>query len=242
MTPDKKKRFALKIRKFEHRLLDLYKKGKIKGTMHQSIGQESYAVDLIFQLKKKDIVVSNHRCHAHYLALTKDFKGLENELRGNKDGVNAGKCLSQHIHIKDRFYANGIQGGMCPIACGMAWAFKMQNKDNIVLNFIGDGTLGQGIVYESFNIASLWKLPIVFIIENNKFAMSTRKEDGLAGSIAARLSAFGLSLADPLNIRKTSPSFLVIDTYRFCGHSPNDPQTYRSKEEVWKNQDTLSMK
>jgi len=170
---------AKKIREFECNIHKLYKEKKIKGTVHLSIGQEFHSVDLISQLKEGDIVCSTHRNHSHYLALTQDFQGLEDELRGLESGVNGGKMLSQHIFRKDRFYANGIQGGFAPIACGMAWGLKLKGKDNIVMNFIGDGTLGQGVLYESLNIAVLFKLPIVFVIENNRYAMSTRVADNV---------------------------------------------------------------
>lgn len=230
---------AKKIREFEVNLLKDFEGGKISGTIHCCIGQELEEVELISQLKPGDIVTSNHRGHGHFLAYTKNFKGLYDELRGLKTGVNQGRALSQHIH-QDNFYTTGIQGGLVPIACGMAMAEKMNKSGNMVLCFIGDGTLGQGILYESLNIASLWKLPICFVVENNQYAMSTSVKDAVAGSIKDRFRAFGLNEAGD-SIRENLPSFKIVNTYRFCGHSARDRRPYRTREEEqeWLKKDKL---
>lgn len=230
---------AKKIREFEIKVLEDFKKGIIKGTIHCCIGQEYEEVKIIEQLIEGDVVTSNHRGHGHYLAFTKDFDGLYNELCGLETGVNGGKSLSQHLHSKN-FYSTGIQGGMIPVACGIALGMKLKQSSNMVVCFIGDGTLGQGVLYESLNIASLWKLPICFVIENNQYAMSTSIKNNIQGSIEKRFLSFGLNKS-ALIIRSNLPSFRVINTYRFCGHSGNDNRNYRSIEEEkkWIKKDKL---
>jgi len=241
MNFSEKINLSRKIRRFEQEIETLFKQGKIKGTVHLAIGQEYPVVDIISQLVEGDIVCATHRGHHCYLALTEDFQGLKDELMGLATGVNGGKNLSQHIYIKDKYYTNGVQGGFSPIACGLAYGLKMNKKENVVVNFIGDGTLGEGVLYESLNLAGLWKLPIIFVLENNRYAMSTKVEDGVSGSINARFQSFGVRHALPWEIRKVYPSFIVLDTYRYCGHSPSDNQLYRSQEEIeqWKARDTL---
>ena len=153
------------IRKVEESLLDLFSKGKLFGTTHTYIGQEANAVGIISNMNKDDIIFSNHRCHGHYLTFTDDVKGLIAELMGKNTGVCGGKGGSQHI-CKGNFYSNGVQGGIVPNAVGMAYAEKKLGRKSITAVFLGDGTLGQGVVYEAMNIASLWSLPIIFVIEN----------------------------------------------------------------------------
>lgn len=221
---------AKKIREFELKILKEHKEGIIKGTIHCCIGQELEEVEIISQLKPGDIITSNHRGHGHFLAYTKNFDGLYDELKGLPTGVNQGKALSQHLH-QNNFYSTGIQAGMTPIACGMALAEKMKGSGNMVLCFIGDGTLGQGVLYESMNIAALWQLPICFVVENNQYAMSTAVNDAVAGDIAMRFQAFGLNITKISAIHDALPSYLIIDTYRFCGHSARDQRVYRTKEE-----------
>jgi len=230
---------AKKIRAFELAVLKEYKKGNIKGTVHCCIGQEYDTVQLIQQLKPGDIITSTHRGHGHFLAFTKNFTGLWDELHGLPTGINQGKALSQHLHAKN-FYTTGIQGGMLPIACGMALAQKLKKTGNVVMSFLGDGTLGEGILYESLNIASLWKLPLIFILENNHYEMSTPTHNHTAGSIKQRFEAFGIYQALK-NIRKLTPAYKIIDTYRHCGHSGRDDRCYRTKEEEyhWRQKDKL---
>lgn len=232
MKYSESKELAKKIREFELKIHELYKANKIKGTAHLSIGQELPSVRLIGQLKPGDIVVTTHRGHHHYLALTQDFQGLEDELKGLPTGVNKGKMGSQHVYVRDRFYAYGLQGGFIPVACGMALAQKLKGTGNIVVNFMGDGTLGEGVLYESLNLASLLKLPIVFVVENNYYAMSTPVSQGVAGSINARFAAFNISHIDVQDVRKKTPAYMVYDVPRLCGHSPRDPETYRPEGEI----------
>ncbi|GAA3440220.1 dehydrogenase E1 component subunit alpha/beta [Kutzneria kofuensis] len=188
--PDRRRlvRGALLVRRVEERLLELYARGEVPGTVHTAIGQEFSAVAVADHLVASDKVLSNHRCHGHYLAVTGDVPGLVGEVLGRANGVNQGRGGSQHLHT-DRFVSTGVQGGCVPIAAGLAMANR---DDGIAVCFIGDGTLGEGVVYEVFNLASLWRLPVLFVVEANGYAQSTRTEDALAGTIAGRAEAFGI--------------------------------------------------
>lgn len=248
-------RNMLLIRRFEERLLNEFSSGKLVGTTHAYIGQEANAVGIFDVIEKNDVIFSNHRCHGHFLAYGGDPYLLAAEIMGKKTGLVGGRGGSQHIHWKN-FYSNGIQGGITPIAVGMALSEKQFHTGNIALVFLGDGTLGQGIVYESFNIASLWKIPILFIIENNLYAQTTPIKSALAGKIMDRLTAFGIktwecSSTDVLKIRVVStealdyvrksiqPAGLILNTYRFSAHSKGDD--FRDPEEIasYKKMDPL---
>lgn len=228
----------LRIRHFELRALEEFTKGKLFGTTHTCIGQEADAVGVIGALRRTDVVFSNHRGHGHYLAHGGDMRALAAELMGKATGVCGGVGGSQHLHFEN-FYSNGVQGGIVPCATGIALAEKRMSRGTIVTVFLGDGTMGEGVVYESLNIASLWALPILFVVENNRYAQTTPIEANLAGDIASRFKAFGietleLDSTDALQIRvqaeglvasvrKTmSPRALVIHTYRLAPHSKGD--------------------
>jgi TPP-dependent pyruvate/acetoin dehydrogenase alpha subunit len=227
------------IRRFEETLLDLFSQGKLAGTTHTYIGQEANGVGVIDQLDpERDVVFSNHRCHGHYLAFTNDAFGLLSEVMGRATGVCGGKGGSQHL-CRGNFYSNGVLGSIVPVATGIALAEKVKGTGAVSTVFLGDGTLGEGVTYESLNIASLWTLPVLFVVENNHYAQSTPVELELAGSIPARAEAFGVE-AEALDttdveevheaagravarIRETgAPFFLVLDTYRFSPHSKGD--------------------
>jgi 2-oxoisovalerate dehydrogenase E1 component len=247
-TEEARVQFARKIREFEYKVYEEFRAGNIPGSIHCCIGQELDEVEIISQLKEGDILLSNHRSHGHYLAFTKDFEGLMQKIKTAPG--------AQHLYNNKGFFSNGIQGGLTAIACGMAFAEKRNESSNIVACFIGDGTLGQGLLYESMNIASLWELPLVYIIENNQYAMSTatknnvsrkvidqNKSQSINNSIKERFSSFGLhdfSLDRAID-RDKLPGFVLIDTYRYCGHSGNDPLNYRDKEEErkWIKKDRL---
>ena len=160
---------CLRIRLFENNLLELFKRGEITGTVHTCVGQEYTGVFLSNFLKKGDIAFSNHRGHGHYLSFTEDYKGLLNELLSKENGCSRGFGGTQHL-INDNFISNGIQGGMVPIAAGVGLNLKNSKKDNICFTFIGDGTLGEGLLWESLNIISKWRLPILIILEDNNIA------------------------------------------------------------------------
>jgi len=239
----------LTIRMFELSLLEMFDKGLLSGTTHTCQGQEASAVGVISSLElSKDIIFSNHRGHGHFLAYCGEIEKLYLEIMGKPQGVCAGRGGSQHLHCKN-FYSNGIQGGTLPVSVGMALAEKMKGSEAIVVIFLGDGTLGEGAVYESFNIASLWDLPILFIVENNGYAQTTPYQLQIAGSIRKRPEAFGISVKE---MRSTNvfeilsaasglvdlvrsecrPRCLILDTIRLGPHSKGDD--YRSGEEMEK--------
>ena len=158
------------IRRFEETLLDLFSLGKLVGTTHTYIGQEANAVGIIDHLDPAvDVVFSNHRCHGHYLAFADDPFGLMCEVMGKGPGVCGGKGGSQHL-CRGNFYSNGVLGSIVPVATGIALAEKKKGSGAVSTVFLGDGTLGEGVTYESLNIASLWKLPVLFVVENNHYA------------------------------------------------------------------------
>lgn len=236
------------IRRFEERLLELFEEGLVNGTTHACIGQEADAVGVMEQLVEDDHVFSNHRCHGHYLARTGDARGLLAEIMGRPDGVCAGIGGSQHLAAPG-FKSNGVQGGIVPAAAGIALAKQLSGGDGISVVFIGDGTLGEGIVYESLNLASLWQLPLLVVLEDNGWSQSTPSHLNLAGSMRARFEAFGIAVeeVDSTDIAEISPvaeravdrvrnyrapCALIIHTYRLCHHSKNDDNRPRREVEA----------
>jgi len=246
------------IRRFEETLLDLFSQGKLVGTTHTYIGQEANGVGVLDHLDPAvDVVFSNHRCHGHYLAFTDDAFGLLCEVMGRAPGVCGGKGGSQHL-CNGNFYSNGILGSTVPVATGIALAEKMKRTGAVSTVFMGDGTLGEGVTYESLNMASLWKLPVLFVVENNHYAQSTPVELELAGSIAARAAAFGIETAEldttdveevhdaagraVARVRETGrPFFLVLDTYRFSPHSKGDDNRDPAEIEERRGRDPLAV-
>ena len=231
-------REMLRIRLFEERALDEFSKGRLFGTTHTCIGQEADAVGVIGNLHRSDVVFSNHRGHGHYLAHGGSMHALAAELMGRSTGVCAGLGGSQHLHFPG-FYSNGVKGGITPCAVGMALAEKRKNSGVIIAVFLGDGTLGEGAVYESLNIASLWNLPVLFILENNRYAQSTPLALNFAGDFTLRFKAFGIEAreidttdvtiiraeAGPIvtAVRNASrPQALILHTYRLVPHSKGD--------------------
>jgi TPP-dependent pyruvate/acetoin dehydrogenase alpha subunit len=231
-------RALYRIRRFEETILDEFPKGRFYGTTHTYLGQEANAVGVLSHTRSDDIVVSNHRCHGHFLAYGGDAHALFAELMGRATGVCGGKGGSQHLQWRN-FYSNGVLGGTLPLATGMALAEKLQGRHTVTIVFLGDGTLGEGVVYEALNMAALWNAPILFVVENNRIAQTTPVELNLAGDIAARFSAFGipsqrLDSSDVLEIHpiaasllaeirsQKQPRALVLDTFRFGPHSKGD--------------------
>lgn len=248
---------VLLIRLFEERVIQLFSEGYLAGTTHAYIGQEANAVGVINALNSNDIVISNHRCHGHYLAFKNNPYGLLCEMMGKEDGLCGGRGGSQHI-CDGNFFSNGIQGGILPLSAGLAFAEKWKKSDKIVTVFIGDGTLGQGVLYETLNIISKWKLPLLVVVENNLYAQSTKIDINLAGSIRKRFEAFGikteeLSTFDCNEIYDLSykivkgireqkiPSALVLNTYRFASHSKSDDGRDTKEIESWKAKDPLKI-
>lgn len=229
---------ALTIRLTEQRLLRLFSEGKLFGTVHTSIGQEFVGISVARCLTDADTIFSNHRGHGHFLAYRPDLLGLIGEVMGRSVGVCGGRGGSQHLQW-DSFYSNGIQGGIAPVTVGMAFAHTLKETGGIAIGYIGDGTLGEGIVYESMNIASKWDLPVLFVCENNLYAQSTCQTQTLAGDICARAAAFGIDTfhsntwewpqlfeamqrsVDSVRLR-SRPVFHRVDTYRLAAHSKGD--------------------
>jgi TPP-dependent pyruvate/acetoin dehydrogenase alpha subunit len=227
-----------RIRRFEETILDKFATGVFHGTTHTYIGQEANAVGILSQIQDGDAVFSNHRCHGHFIAYGGDMRGLFAELMGRATGVAGGRGGSQHVHWKS-FYSNGVLGNAIPVATGVALANKLTGSDDIVVVFMGDGALGEGVIYEALNMASLWKVPVLFVLENNGIAQTTPTGMALSGGIAARFDAFAvpatqIETADVVEIAGVAeglldevraqgrPRALVIDTNRFAPHSKGD--------------------
>ena len=248
-------RTMLLIRRFEERALAEFSTGKLFGTTHAYIGQEADAAGIFSATGAGDVVFSSHRCHGHFLAYGGDPYALAAELMGRATGLVGGRGGSQHIQWRN-FYSNGIQGGIVPLATGAALAEKVQQTGNVALVFIGDGTLGEGALYESLNIASLWQIPVLFVLENNRYAQTTPIALGVAGSISTRFAAFDIKswerdTTDVLEIRaaaeealgyvrsQTRPAALILHTYRFSAHSKGDDIRDRAEIEQAKKHDPL---
>jgi 2-oxoisovalerate dehydrogenase E1 component len=229
---------AIRIRCVEEALLNLYSQGKLNGTVHTCIGQEFTGVAISKFLLENDFVLSNHRGHGHYIARTSDIEGLFSELMGKVSGCSGGIGGSQHLY-NSNFLSNGIQGGMTPVAAGISMNFKLKGTNDIVVVYIGDGTLGEGILYETFNIVSKWNLPVLFVLENNGISQSTDIKQTLAGDIGARCEGFGINylhtttndLEDLFSssseaisyVRNNSkPTLIEIKTNRLFSHSKGD--------------------
>lgn len=234
------------IRTFEQRVLDEFPSGVFSGTTHTYLGQEADATGVIAHLDPQDLVVSNHRCHGHFLAYGGDPRALFAEMMGRATGVCGGLGGSQHLKWKG-FLSNGILGGTAPVATGMALAEKAKGSGAVTVAFLGDGALGEGVVYESLNLASLWGAPVLFVLEDNAIAQTTPVAQALAGSMKGRFEAFGIDTTelDTSDVREIhdragrligemrdtgAPRALVLHTCRFGPHSKGDDT--RSADEV----------
>ena len=232
-------RGMLRIRAVEEALLALFTEGLVRGTVHTCLGQEAIPVAVAASLDRaRDVVCSNHRGHGHFLAWSSDARGLMAEIMGLPDGVCGGIGGSQHLHVPG-FYSNGILGGMTGVATGMAFAEKAKQSGAVVVAFMGDGALGEGIVYEALNMASLWKLPLLAVIEHNQYAQSTHWKLEHAGELAERPRAFAIptSIVDGNDVEEIArasaqlvsairsgagPRALFCETYRLGPHSKGD--------------------
>ena len=250
-----------RIRLFEEKVNWLFSRGRLGGTTHLCIGQEAVAVGIMAHLKRNDCVVSSHRGHGHLIAKGGEQHKMFSELMGKVDGYCYGKGGSQHMCAKDiGFYGtNGITGGGIPIATGIALSFKIQKTNQIAVSFFGDGATNQGTFHESLNMASLWKLPIIYVCENNLYGMSTHMKDVISNEdFMQRVNAYcikgcvinGMDVMEVYEAAKKAvdyvctekrPFFIEAKTYRFCGHSKSDPRKYRSikEEECWKRRDCI---
>ena len=237
--------FGNLIRRTEELILELFSRGLLSGTTHTCLGQEICQMAVVRALNDPDdVVLSNHRNHGHFLTYSGYFTGLVAEVMGRKAGVCGGYGGSQHITFR-RFHSNGVQGGMTGIGTGIALANKMRGSKGLVTIMIGDGTLGEGLLYESMNLASIWQVPVLFVVENNGIAQTTHTNLTTGGSIEARGQAFGLltrrlddSGKDFLRLVSEvveevrgarRPGMLVIDTHRLGPHSKGDD--LRNQEE-----------
>ncbi len=242
----------VEIRKFEEKAIELYKIGKIRGYLHPCIGQEAIPVGACQAIGRKDYIISNHRGHGHCIARGADIKKMMAELFGKSDGYCGGRGGSMHIADMDLgiLGENGIVGGGIPISVGAGLSCRMEEKGNVVLCFFGDGAANNGVFHESLNMSAILKLPVVYICENNMYAISMCSKDSVAcGDIGKRSCAYNIpgyiiDGSDPLKVYESvgravkharegkGPSLIEAKTYRFFGHHPNDPAQYREKEEV----------
>ncbi|MFI0423850.1 thiamine pyrophosphate-dependent dehydrogenase E1 component subunit alpha [Spongiactinospora sp. 9N601] len=228
----------LMIRAFEYKLLDLFAAGMLNGTTHTCLGQEHVPVALSPLMDPRDHVFSNHRGHGHYLARYRDPHGLLAEIMGREGAVCGGVGGSQHVH-RDRYMSTGVQGESLPVAAGVALHLSRAEPGAAAWAYIGDGTFGEGAVYEALNIAALWRLPVVVVVENNGIAQSTPTSAHLAGTIAGRAAAFGvphlaIGSTDPAEIRDIvagplghvragrGPLVLEFRAHRLGPHSKGD--------------------
>ncbi len=251
-------RQMLRIRRTEETLLELFEQGKLFGTTHTSIGQEAIAVAVMEALDlERDVVFSAHRCHGHFLAYGGDLVALFAEIMGRSTGVCGGIGGSQHLHFKN-FATSGIQGSIVPQAGGSALAEVRLGSGAISVVFLGDGTLGEGIVYETLNMASLWSSPTLFVLEDNGYAQSTPKRLGVAGSMVARARAFGIE-AESLEsndveellplvrsrvglVRSSGrPFFQIVRTFRLAAHSKGDDDRDPKEIAAWRERDPVEM-
>ncbi|OEY87126.1 pyruvate dehydrogenase (acetyl-transferring) E1 component subunit alpha [Wolbachia pipientis] len=242
----------LLIRRFEEKAGQLYGMGLIGGFCHLSIGQEAVVVGTYAASQRDDTFITSYRDHGLMLACNADPNIVMAELAGKATGCSKGKGGSMHIFdIKRKFFGgHGIVGAQVPIGTGIAFANKYKEKNNIVFTYLGDGAINQGQVYESFNMASLWKLPVIYIIENNGYAMGTSvQRSTLVTDLYKRGESFGITgkQVNGMNFFSVydvtreaaeycrsgnGPILLEMKTYRYRGHSMSDPGNYRSKEEV----------
>jgi pyruvate dehydrogenase E1 component alpha subunit len=245
-------RDMLLIRRFEEKAGQMYGMGLIGGFCHLYIGQEAVVTGVQMAAQPDDATITGYRDHGHMLAVGMDPKGVMAELTGRQGGLSKGKGGSMHMFsIEHRFYGgNGIVGAQVSLGTGLAFAARYKGENSVSLTYFGDGAANQGQVYESFNMAKLWKLPVVYIIENNRYAMGTSVERSAA---TTDLSRRGLSFdipgeqVDGMDVRfvrdaaqralayareGNGPYILEMLTYRYRGHSMSDPAKYRSKEEV----------
>ncbi|APX88390.1 pyruvate dehydrogenase (acetyl-transferring) E1 component subunit alpha [Brevirhabdus pacifica] len=250
-------REMLLIRRFEEKAGQLYGMGQIGGFCHLYIGQEAVVVGLEAVTKEGDKRLTSYRDHGHMLACGMDAKGVMAELTGREGGYSRGKGGSMHMFSKERhFYGgHGIVGAQVPIGAGLALSDKYRGNDNVTFTYFGDGAANQGQVYETYNMAQLWSLPVVFVIENNQYAMGTSVQRSTKSpSLWERGAAYGIAgeAVDGMDVLAVKaagekavahcragkgPYILEMMTYRYRGHSMSDPAKYRTRDEVQKMRD-----
>ena len=246
-------REMLLYRRFEEKAEEAYAIGKVGGFCHLHIGQEAVAVGAIKPLREDDYVITAYREHTQAIAKGIEPKAVMAELYGKKPGTSHGKGGSMHLFGSDRRFlgGHGIVGGHIPLAAGVGWAIRYREQDAVCVCFMGDAAVNQGAFHEAFNMAAVWKLPVIYVVENNEYGMGTAFSRVSATPVVRRSCAYGvegtqiygqdvLQVYDHVSrvveeVRKgEGPAFVEVQTYRFKGHSMSDPVsgTYRSKDEV----------
>ena len=245
-------RLMVRIRRFEERSLRAYQAKKIGGFLHLYTGQEAVAVGCTSLMGKDDHVITAYRDHGHAIAVGMDMNPLMAELYGKATGCSKGKGGSMHFFDPARNFwgGHGVVGGQVPLGIGLAYALKYRGLGGACMTFMGDGAVNQGAVHEAYNLAALWELPAVFVIENNGYSMGTSQARSSAGELGERAASYGMAwgvcdghdvyavrafMAEYLDLarEKSKPSVVEVRTYRYRGHSVADPDnTYRSKAEV----------
>ncbi len=244
-------RDMLLIRRFEEKAGQLYGMGLIGGFCHLYIGQEAVVVGMQSVAEPHDTLLTSYRDHGHMLACNMSAGGVMAELTGRAGGYSRGKGGSMHMFSREKgfFGGHGIVGAQVPIGTGLAFGHKYKNDGGVCVTYLGDGAVNQGQVYESFNMAALWKLPVVYVVENNKYGMGTSQARACAGELYKRGEPYGIpghqiDGMDVIKIREAAidildharsgkgPVLVEMQTYRYRGHSMSDPAKYRTKEEV----------
>jgi TPP-dependent pyruvate/acetoin dehydrogenase alpha subunit len=245
-------RRMVRIREFELAAMDVFKRGLIKGTVHPYIGQEASGVGVCMALRDDDLIAGTHRSHGHNIAKGADPKRMMAEIFGRETGYCKGRGGSMHIAAFETgsLGALAVVGSGIPIAVGAALGFKLQGKDSVAVPFTGEGGTNTGNFHESLNMASIWKLPVVFAIENNKYAVSTRVDQVInISDLSERAKSYGIPgvRVDGFDVlavyeaaseavararRGEGPTLLVTECYRIEGHYAGEPEVYRSREEV----------
>ncbi len=250
----------LLTRRFEEKVSYFFATGSIHGTTHLYVGEEAVAAGVCTALKKEDLIVSTHRGHGHCISKGIDLNKMMAELLGKADGYCKGKGGSMHIADigAGNLGANGVVGGGLPLAVGAGLTTQMKKINRIVVCFFGDGASNEGSFHESLNLASVWKLPILFVLENNKYSMSVSINNSMnITDLTVRASSYGMEAVavdgmDVLQVHEAaldarehvlnnSPMLMVCDTYRYLGHSKSDANVYRTKDEIesWKAKDAI---
>jgi TPP-dependent pyruvate/acetoin dehydrogenase alpha subunit len=251
----------LLIRAFDEKVDELYAEGALHGTAHFYVGQEAVAVGVISTLREGDVITGTHRGHGHAIAFGLDIDRMAAELLGKASGYCHGKGGSMHIADvgAGMLGANGIVGGSMGIACGAAWAFKRRKESRVAVCFFGDGAVQEGIFNETLNLGAIWKLPVVFVCENNQYAMSLSVKRGFAHEpLSDRAAGYGMpgrtvdgmvldeargaaSEAVERARRGEGPTLIEAVTYRYLGHSKSDANLYRTRDEIaqWREHDPI---
>jgi acetoin:2,6-dichlorophenolindophenol oxidoreductase subunit alpha len=256
-------RTLLLIRRFDERVVDLVNANEIAGVTHEYVGQEAVAAGVCAALRPDDVITSTHRGHGHLIAKGASVSGMMAELFGRVDGLNRGRGGSMHIADLGVgiLGANGIVAAGSPFAAGAAWSFSVDGSRRVAVTFFGDGGANQGVLAETMNLAALWSLPLIFVCENNGYAVTLAQERSTAGSVVERAAAYGMAAEDVDGMDADSvleaagraidrarggagPTFLHCRTYRYFGHHTAERTmklTYRTDEEIelWRRRDPI---